>query len=178
MTLFRPAALDALEDAARAAGVAETRFRQTVADELLRLETERRRAHRRFHFLEALIAADQRTDDREASRAAQRAAAAEELGWDHVDARRAETLEALTPLADAVHDERLLLAAERAQAEQAAEEGGEPAAEPRAVPPAEARAEALLIALAAFEAQFETTRGTPFAELFDRYLPETPLVDF
>ena len=49
---------------------------------------------------------------------------------------------------------------------------------PVSLAPAEARAEALLIALAAFEAEFEASRGTPFAELFDRYMPETPLVDF
>lgn len=180
MTPDRPAALDALEAAAHEAGVAETRFRQQFADEILRLETDRRWAYRRFHFLEALVLADAGAADREASRAAQRAAAAEELGWEEIDARRAETMEALEPLADAVHDERLLAAQEA----EAGEEAGEGPVEAELMPvsathsPAAPRAEALLFALAAFEANFEKSRGAPFAELFTRHVQETPLVDF
>ena len=155
----RPAALDALEVAAREAGTSESRYREEFAREILRLETERRRAYRRMNFLSALVEADAFTADREESREAQRAAAATELEWEELDAGRAEALDALEPLADAVYDERVL---ERGERE---EEGGD-------------RAAALLMALAAFEARFEAARGQPFVVAFDRYMPETPLVDF
>lgn len=156
---LRPAALDALEAAAREAGASETAYREQYAREILRLEAERRRAYRRMHFLSALIAADAGAADREASQAAQRAAAMAELEWEETGATNAAALDALRPLADAVHDERLLEASE----EEA--EGHD-------------RAAALLMALADFEARFEQARGQSFAVAFDRHTPETPLVDF
>ncbi|PZQ18106.1 MAG: hypothetical protein DI565_05205 [Ancylobacter novellus] len=154
------AALTALEEAARQAGAVETARREEFAREIFRLETERRQAYRRLSFLSALVAADAGAPDREASRAAQRDAAADELEWDEIDASRAVALDALEPLADAVHDERVLEAAERA------DEGGD-------------RAAGLLLALSAFEARFEQARGgATLAQAFDRHMPETPLVDF
>lgn len=156
---LRPAALEALEAAARQAGATETAYRESYAQEILRLETDRRRAYRRLNFLGALVAADAAAPDREASRAAQRQAAATELEWEDVDAPRAAALDALQPLADAVHDERLLEASEdEAQGHD--------------------RAASLLMALAAFEAGFEAARGQPLVVAFDRHMPETPLVDF
>lgn len=156
----RPAALDALEAAAQEAGAAETAYRAHYAREILRLETERRRAYRRFSFLGALIAADADAPDREASQAAQRKAAASELDWDDVDPTRAAALDALEPLADAVHDERLVANKETEPQDHAD------------------RAAGLLLALADFEARFEAARGQPLVVAFDRYMPETPLVDF
>lgn len=156
---FRPAALDALEATAQEAAIAETQFREDYAREILRLETERRRAYRRMNFLAALVAADASARDRDASREAQRFAAADELEWDDLGDGRAEALDALEPLADAVHDERLL------EETETAEQGHD-------------RAAALLMALADFEARFEAARGQPFVVAFDRYMPETPLVDF
>ncbi|MFC3693709.1 hypothetical protein [Chenggangzhangella methanolivorans] len=156
---FRPAALDVLEMTAREAGAAETRFREEFAREILRLETERRRAYRRMNFLAALVAADARSSSREESRGAQRRAAAAEFDWEELDQPRAAALDELEPLSDAVHDERLLEETEDAA------EGHD-------------RAAALLMALADFEARFETARGQSFVVAFDRYMPETPLVDF
>lgn len=156
---FRPAALDALEATAQDAAVAETRFREDFAREIERLEIERRRAYRRMNFLAALVAADASTKDRAASREAQRFAAADELEWDDLGDGRAEALDALEPLADAVHDERLLEEQEDLDA-------------------GHDRAAALLMALADFEARFEAARGQPLVVAFDRHMPETPLVDF
>lgn len=154
------AALSVLEEAARHAGALETARREEFAREILRLETERRQAYRRLGFLSALVAADAGAPDREASRSAQRRAAAVELEWDEIDASRSAALDALGPLADAVHDERVLESGERP------EEGGD-------------RAAALLLALSAFEARFEKARGgATLAQAFDRHMPETPLVDF
>lgn len=166
----RTAALDILDEAAHEAGVAETRYRQSYADEILRLETARRRAYRRFHFVEALVAADARAADRDASQAAQKAAAASELGWDASEAGSAEALGAMAVLADAIHDDRLARAAEAAEPETAgltrvSMMDSEPAA-------------TVLGALAEFEARYEAMRGKAFASEFDRDFPETPLVDF
>jgi hypothetical protein len=181
MTSFsRPAALDALERAATGVAVAESELRERFAKEIERLETDRRRAYRRFHFLSALVAADAGAADREASRAAQRFAASEELEWTDSDAARDEALDAMTPLADAVHDDRLARE-EQARAAAAAEleERSEPVEASLAKPShGEGRETALLVALSDFEARFEALRGRPFAELFDRYMPDTPLVDF
>lgn len=173
----RPAALDALESIARETAIAESDLRENFAREIKRLETERARAYRRFNFLAALISADAGAPDRETSRDAQRRAAAEELDWDEIDESRAELLAAMEPLADAVHDERLLSAQEQAPAIEA--EGVHLVSDgEQSVSPGVDRAAALLFALSAFEAQVEALRGKPFAELFDRYRPETPLVDF
>lgn len=172
---IRPAALDALEATAREIAAAESELRETFAQEIARIEVERRRAYRRFNFLAALVAADASAPDRETSRRAQRAAAIDELEWDGAESRLPEMLDALEPLADAVHDERVLETAE-------AEESAEPCAVPIPVSDAEApgaaREAGLLLALAAFEARFEELQGRPFAEQFDRHMPETPLVDF
>ncbi|RXF74979.1 hypothetical protein [Hansschlegelia zhihuaiae] len=175
-----PAALDALERAAAEVGAAESQLRDQFAKEIAQLETDRRRAYRRFHFLSALVSADATAADRETSRAAQRLAAAEELEWAGRDAARDEVLDAMTPLADAVHDDRLAREEEaRAAAEARPEADAEPVAYSLDEPAhGEGRETALLIALSDFEARFEALRGKPFAELFDRYMPDTPLVDF
>lgn len=177
--LAPPAALIVLDAAARDAGAAEGEFRESYAREIERLEIRRRRAYRRFHFLAALIAADAGAPDREASRAAQKDAAAQELDWTELDGARAETLDAMEALADAVHDERLLTEQEVAEQEGVEADSEDAVAEPaRFDEPHDQRAGSLLMALAAFEARFEEMRGRPFAELFDRHMPDTPLVDF
>ncbi|MDR4305315.1 hypothetical protein IHQ68_01595 [Chelatococcus sambhunathii] len=175
MSMIRPAALSALEEKAVEAASVERDFRENYAQEIARLERERQRAWRRFNFLAALVAADFATPDRDASRAAQRAAAIDELDWPETDPATANLLDAMTQLADAIHDERLLT-----EADAAAETLDE-----RPVPvsgmrndPAAARAPAILFALAAFEERYEQIRGKPFAAQFDRTFAETPLVDF
>ncbi|WP_020178383.1 hypothetical protein [Methylopila sp. M107] len=178
MTIFRPAALDTLEATAIEFGTAEREFRESYAREIARLETERRRAYRRFNLVATLVAADAGAADREASHAAQRQAALDELGWGVAEAA---ALEAMTPLADAIHDERLLAEAEAGVVSEG--EDDPDAAELVAVSaapdsPASARAAAILFALQAFEEGFEATEGKPFAAQFDRTFPETPLVDF
>ncbi len=175
MSIFRPAALSTLETHAVEAAAAERGFRESYATEIARLERERQRAWRRFNFLAALVAADASAVDREASRSFQRAAAIDELDWPDSDPSTATLLEAMTPLADAVHDERLLATSDL--------ETQTP--DDRPVPvsasiedPAAARAPAILFALAAFEERYEEIRGKPFAAQFDRTFAETPLVDF
>ncbi|GBD48938.1 hypothetical protein [Methylopila sp. Yamaguchi] len=150
----RPYALVALERTALAADAEEKRFRASVAEEIERREVARRRAFRRYGFLRALVEADAAAPDREASHVAQRAAAAAELEWEEIDEARKPVLDALTALADAIHDART------------------------GALPAEEAGAATLQALEAFEAWYERARGLAFAELFDRYMPETPLVDF
>jgi hypothetical protein len=147
--LHVPPALDELRAAALAADAEEKRFRAGFAAQVARLEEARRHAFRRYAFLKALADADAGAEDREASRAAQMAAAADELDWQTVDDARRPVLDALAALADAVHDSRT----------------GVETADP-------------LQALAAFEAWYADLRGRPFADLFDRYVQETPLVDF
>lgn len=157
----RPAALVALERAALTADAAEKRFRASFAQQVERLEVERRHAFRRYAFLKALIGADESAQDAEASRAAQLKAAAGELEWDDIDAARRPVLDALAPLMDAVHGARVASASER----------------PKTVGDATGD-EPILAALAAFEAWHLAMRGKPFENLFDRYVQETPLVDF
>lgn len=176
MTMIRPAALGALETAAVEAAVAERDFRANYAREIERLERERQRAWRRFNFLGALVAADSATLDREASRAAQARAAIEDLGWSGSDPELDAVLEAMTPLADAVYDERQLIAAEIEAAVQ--DEAAPKPVSTGAGDPAAARAPAILFALAAFEERYEQLKGRPFAAQFDRAFAETPLVDF
>ena len=182
MTLqtLRPAALDALEATARQAAVDESALREGFAREIARLEVARRRAYRRFNFLSALVAADAEAEDREASRAVQLRAAADQLEWEDGDPRLPEMLAAFEALADAVYDERNLETVEAAEAEAQPETETDPQTMPVAYEdtPAVARETGLLLALAAFEAQYEALGGRPFVELFDRYMPETPLVDF
>ncbi|MGA0531009.1 hypothetical protein [Hansschlegelia sp. KR7-227] len=170
-----PCALDALKAVASEADAAERRLRASFAEEIVRLETERRRAYRRWGFLKALIDADAGAADREGSRAAQRAAAADELEWDAIDSARRPVLDALEPLADAVHDARLR--AEGGSDSQAtvvrvaATRGSDDASDGDA-------GIDLLQALLAFEAWYESVLGRPFVANFDRTLAETPLVDF
>ncbi|GLK80595.1 hypothetical protein [Methylopila turkensis] len=151
--LARPAVLDALQNAALAADAEEKRFRAEVAAGIEAREAARRHAFRRYAFLKALVAADAAAPDREASRMAQATAAAGEFEWEEIDGARRTVIDALRPLADAVHDARL--------SGHGAEAG-----------------ERVLAAFAAFEAWHEAERGRPFAEVFDRYVQETPLVDF
>jgi hypothetical protein len=138
--------------AAEAARRAEDAYRREAAARIEALARERTHAFRRLGFVR-LVAGSVAGADPEAEEApaAARATVRAALGWDEESERRTLVLDRLQPFLDGVVATTLGTA------------GPE-------LPPAEA--------LGAFEAWYEAETGTNFWALFDRYVPETPVVDF
>ena len=92
-----------------------------------------------------------------------------DIGWIETDlAELGEgarpLLDWLRPIAEALHAEAHPSPAEEGAAEEAAA-GPPPVADP-------------IAAFRAFEACYEAERGQPFLQVFERYMPPTPLVEF
>lgn len=136
-------------DAAEAARRAEDAYRREAAARIGALERARTHAFRRLNFVRLVIGA--LGEDAGAAPAAARTAVRQQLGWTEESERRTLVLDRLQPFIGAVAAMALGTA------------GPE-------LPPAEA--------LARFEAWYEAETGTYFWALFDRYVPETPVVDF
>jgi hypothetical protein len=141
------------ETAAQVAQDAEARLRKSMAEELARIERERAFAFRRTRLIRLLASSTTGAEDQDAALAAQAQAVAAELGLDPDNDAHREVIENLKPLGEAVWTCAC-----------AREEHSDPA-------PTSA-------ALHDFEAWFLKARGQPFYVLFDRYIPETPLIDF
>jgi hypothetical protein len=141
------------EAAAQAAQEAEAQLRKYVAQEIARIEAERQLSFRRARVIHLLASSSFGSEDEAAALSAQAVAVREELGLKTENAAHEEIVAHLRPVGQAVW-----------ACACSPEEHVDPAA---------ARA-----ALGEFESWFETSRGRPFYSLFDRYMPDTPVVDF
>ena len=143
--------LHALEAAAGHAETAERQYRQEAAQRIAALEQERAFAYRRLGLVRTLSAAMIGAEDEPVAVASGLAVLREKLGWATDSEARDEVATRFAPVLEALF--RALTGED------------EPDPSPQA-------------ALADFEGWYVESRGTPFWSLFDRYMPETPLVDF
>lgn len=151
-----PAALKLVADfeaAAQAARETEARLRKTMAEEIARAERERAFAFRRTRLVRVLASGAAEAESEQAALDAQASAVCEELGLSPANPAHKEILERLAPVGKAVW-----------QCACSVEEQAETAATSDA--------------LRDFEQWFEEARGQSFYTLFERYVPETPVVDF
>jgi hypothetical protein len=143
-----------LEAAASAADAEETAFRREAAARIQQLERARTFAFRRLNVLRAMAEAASRAPDSETSIAAQLALIRDRLGWAGADGETPRAvLDQLAPLAACVD---------------AGVRAGTTASTP----------EDLSAELVRFERWYTERFGNEFWALFDRYSPETPVVDF
>lgn len=164
-----PATVDSLIERLQAdctaAEAAERSIRASVDQQIKAAETRRAFAWRRLNALSDMARVAALEPDREAAVERQLVALFHDIGW--VESGLAELGEGAQPLIDAL---RPIAEALHAQAHPApAAEGEPPAAEPAVDP---------LAAFRAFEAWYEAERGQPFLQVFERYMPPTPLVEF
>ena len=133
---------------AEEAARAETTHRDDARKRQAALERERIAAHRRINFIRAMAAAVPEEPDAPGATMAL-AAARDSLGWESETEARARVLARLRPVADAIAD----------------------ALNGRSAPPVPA-------AMLAFEAWYREAFGQSFHDQFERYMAETPVVDF
>jgi hypothetical protein len=149
-----PGFLSELETAASTADAEEMAFRREAAARIETLERARTFAFRRLNVLRAMAEAAGRAPDPETSIAAQLALIRDRLGWEAVERETARAvLDRLAALAACVDVDVRAGTAEIAPDDPCAE-------------------------LARFESWYAERFGSPFWALFDRYVPETPVVDF
>jgi len=140
-----------LETAARSAQEAETVFRRHAAEEIARLERARVFAFRRKEFAATLLAASASAKSEPEAVAALQNRVCREFDWD------AEA-EGVKPVVARFAD---VGSAVWRETSDGADQG-----------------ESFIDELLRFEAWYEQRHGKPFWNLFDQYMPETPLVDF
>ena len=141
-----------------AAETAERSIRASVDAQIKAAAEARAFAWRRLNALSDMARAAAGEPDREAAIEGQLVALFREIGW--IEGGLAELGEGAQPLI-----ERLRPVAEALYAP----EGKEP--DPAAVIDP-------LAAFRAFEAWYESERGQPFLQVFERYMPPTPVVEF
>ncbi len=149
-----------------AAEAAERAVRASVEAQLRQAERSRAFAWRRLSALSDMARIAALELDRDVAVERQLVALFREIGWiegglDELGDGARPLLDWLRPIAEALH-------AGAHPAEVSGEERTEeapPVADP-------------LAAFRAFEAWYETERGEPFLQVFDRYVPPTPLVEF
>lgn len=146
------ALLDAFEAAAETAQKTEMTVRRKLADEVARLERERTFAFRRVRLLRTLLNAAETQDNEQDALAAERRALCRELDWNGETEAQAAILDRLQPVALSVWNCTC------------AHDQQDPAA--------------ITQELQAFEAWHEAAHGKSFYALFDRYVPQVPVVDF
>ena len=146
-----------------AAETAERSIRASVDAQIKAAAEARAFAWRRLNALSDMARAAAGEPDREAAVEGQLVALFREIGW--IEGGLAELGEGAQPLI-----ERLRPVAEALHAQaHPAPEGKEP--DPAAaIDP--------LAAFRAFEAWYESERGQPFLQVFERYMPPTPVVEF
>lgn len=143
--------IEDLTAATAAAEAAEKAYRAEYAARVEQLAQERAFAFRRANLLRAVAGAVAGAEDEQMAVAHGLATLRSRLGWGAESPAREEIVARFAPVCAALHE------APDAQAKEAAD-------------PAEA--------LAAFEAWHIEARGVPFWVLFERWMPETPVVDF
>lgn len=152
MTPTTQALLSEFESAAQTAQHAEAVLRKQMTEEIARLERQRAFAFRRVRLIRALADGAAGADTVEAALHGQVRTLCEELEWSGGNESQKEVFKQLEPVCRTVWQCSC---------------GVDGAS------PANVTAE-----LEAFEQWFEKTRGVPFYNLFDQYVPEVPVVDF
>jgi hypothetical protein len=148
-----------------AAEAAERSIRASVDAQIKAAETNRAFAWRRFNALSDMARVAAAEPEREAAVERQLIALFRDIGW--IETGLAELGDGAQPLIDAL---RPIAEALHAQAHPAPAAEGEPDAAEPAVDP--------LAAFRAFEDWYAHERGQPFLQVFERYTPPTPLVEF
>ncbi|MBX9942805.1 MAG: hypothetical protein K2Y40_01885 [Reyranella sp.] len=145
-----------------AAEAAERSVRASVEAQIQAAERDRAFAWRRLGALSDMARVAALESDRDVAVERQLVALFREIGWIETDL--SELGEGARPLLDWLRPiaEALYAAAH---------------------PPADAEAEPSLVAdpiaaFRAFEAWYEAERGTPFLQVYERYVPPTPVVEF
>jgi hypothetical protein len=147
-----------------AAEAAERAVRASVEAQLKEAERSRAFAWRRLSALADMARIAALEPDRTVSVERQLVMLFREIGWiegglDELGEGARPLLDWLTPIAEAMH----------AGSHPPATDGKE-AEPPPIVDP--------IMAFRAFEAWYEAERGAPFLQVFERYVPPTPLVEF
>ncbi|NVO16601.1 MAG: hypothetical protein HXX10_21450 [Rhodoplanes sp.] len=143
--------LQALVAAADGADRAERQYRQEAAQRIAGLEQERTFAYRRLGLMRELVDAIAGADAEESALSIAAATLRGKLGWSSESEARSEVLERFAPVTQALF--RSLTSED------------DPAPSPQDV-------------LADFERWYADSRRSPFWILFERYVQQTPLVDF
>lgn len=154
MTDAETAAIDLIarfEQAAEDARATEDAYRREAAERIDRLAQARSRAFRRLNLLRQASTTLAAAEEPSEAIARARLAVAQALGWDEIGPRQELVLTRLTPVFEAL---QAAMAGDRDSPDTAQE------------------------ALAAFEDWYSAETGSDFYALFDRYMPETPRVDF
>lgn len=142
--------IEELTAATKLAEQAEAAYRADYAKRVEQLAQDRAFAFRRANLLRAVADVVAKAEDEATAVAYGLATLRSRLGWGDESPAREEIIARFAPVCAALHDDD-------AQAKEAAD-------------PAEA--------LAAFETWHLEARGVPFWMLFERWMPETPVVDF
>jgi hypothetical protein len=148
-----------------AAEAAERAVRAEVEAQLKEAERARAFAWRRLSALGDMARIAALEPDREIAVERQLVALFRDIGWidgglDELGEGARPLLDWLQPIAEALH----------AVAHPAADDAGDEPKEPPVADP--------IAAFRAFEAWYEADRGQPFLQVFERYMPPTPVVEF
>jgi hypothetical protein len=148
-----------------AAEAAERTVRAEVESQLKEAERARAFAWRRLSALGDMARIAALEPDRELAVERQLVALFRDIGWidgglDELGEGARPLLDWLQPIAEALH----------AVAHPVADDAGDEPKEPPVADP--------IAAFRAFEAWYEADRGQPFLQVFERYMPPTPVVEF
>ncbi len=148
-----------------AAEAAERTVRAEVEAQLKEAERARAFAWRRLSALGDMARIAALEPDREIAVERQLVALFRDIGWidgglDELGEGARPLLDWLQPIAEALH----------AVAHPVADDAGDEPKEPPVADP--------IAAFRAFEAWYEADRGQPFLQVFERYMPPTPVVEF
>jgi hypothetical protein len=144
--------IDELAAAADSSSVAEAEYRREAAERIKVLAQERAFAFRRLNLMRDMARAMMGAETEEAAVACALAALRSRLGWTGDSEVHAAILSRFGPVAEALFA--------------------------GLDPDGEAPAPDAASALAEFEAWYAGNHAAPFWALFERYMAETPLVDF
>jgi hypothetical protein len=156
-----------LEADCTAAEQAERTVRAETEARLREVERARAFAWRRLNVLKDMVRTATSEPDRDAAVERQLAGLFRDIGWievglDELGQGALPLLDRLRPIAEALHG--------ACHREEADERAGDPTSFPASFD--------VLAAFLAFEEWFEADRGQPFLQVFERYAPPTPLVEF
>jgi hypothetical protein len=148
-----------------AAEAAERAIRAEVEAQLKEAERARAFAWRRLSALGDMARIAALEPDREAAVERQLVALFRDIGWidaglDELGEGARPLLDWLRPIAEALHA------------------GAHPAAADAGGEPKDVTVSDPIAAFRAFEAWYEADRGQPFLQVFERYMPPTPVVEF
>ena len=150
-----PSFLDGLKSEADRASGAESAFHRELTQRIKALEQERAFAFRRLNLMQSIAQAVATAEEPAAAVANSLALLRTELGWDEDSESRSAVLSRFAPVAEAVFVNLTPPSEEHAPSPDAA----------------------VIKALAEFERWYAASYPTPFWALFDRYVPEMPLVE-